>query len=108
MLSSLDTNRCATAKSWQAASSDFVPHSRETGTLRMRISKQCSPFFTSWVKLGIKKRPIQYQRCMEVIITENTISGNVQVEINPFYSHLATKEEALITGNHGWTAVRSK
>ena len=41
-------------------------------------------------------------------VTGNTISGNVQVEINPFYSHLATKEETSITGNHGWTAVRSK
>lgn len=41
-------------------------------------------------------------------VTGNTISGNVQVEINPFYSHLATEEEVSITGNHGWTAVRSK
>jgi SAM-dependent methyltransferase len=41
-------------------------------------------------------------------VTGNTISGNVQVEINPFYSHLEAKEETAITGNHGWTAVRSK
>ena len=41
-------------------------------------------------------------------VTGNTISGNVQVEINPFYSHLATEEDASITGNHAWTAVRNK
>ena len=41
-------------------------------------------------------------------VNGNTISGNVQVEINPFYSHLATQEEMSVTGNHGWTAVRSK
>jgi hypothetical protein len=38
----------------------------------------------------------------------NTMSGHVQVEINPFYSHLSTEEEASISGNYGWTAVRSK
>jgi len=41
-------------------------------------------------------------------VTGNTISGNVQVEINPFYSHLATEEDVSIIGNHGWTAVRGK
>ena len=41
-------------------------------------------------------------------VTGNTISGNVQVDINPFYSHLATEEDVSIIGNHGWTAVRGK
>lgn len=41
-------------------------------------------------------------------VAGNTISGNVEVEINPFYSHLATKEEMSVTGTHGWTAVRGK
>ncbi len=41
-------------------------------------------------------------------VAGNAISGNVEVEINPFYSHLATKEEASVTGTHGWTAVRGK
>ena len=41
-------------------------------------------------------------------VTGNTISGNVEVEINPFYSHLATKEEVSITGSYGWTALRSE
>jgi hypothetical protein len=54
MLSSLDTNRYAIAKSWQEVSSDFVPHGRETSTLRMRISMQCSPFFTFMGEIGIK------------------------------------------------------
>jgi SAM-dependent methyltransferase len=39
-------------------------------------------------------------------ITGNTISGNVQVEINPFYSHLVLEGEKPISGDYGWTAVR--
>lgn len=41
-------------------------------------------------------------------VAGNAISGNVEVEIDPFYSHLATKEDAAVTGTHGWTAVRVK
>jgi len=41
-------------------------------------------------------------------VAGNTISGNVEVEINPFYRHLITDAEAAINGSHRWTAVRGK
>jgi hypothetical protein len=41
-------------------------------------------------------------------VTGGRISGSVQVEINPFFSHLEPEGETQTSGEYQWSAVRSK